>query len=166
MPTWDDAVKEAFASCPKSEVHIHTLQLSHSLFTQTYWFVRQRQDMVLTLETGQDQTFKAAGFSFTLPERSEDGLQDLNIAVDNVDKALTDELDRLEGSDEDVKLTYRMYLHSDLSKPTQDPPLTLSLVAARIAVFSITSRASFRNFLNKQFLTEDYTRKTFPTLGD
>ncbi|MEO0797382.1 MAG: DUF1833 family protein [Verrucomicrobiota bacterium] len=166
MPTWDDAVKEAFASCPKSEVHIHTLQISHSLFSQTYWFVRQRQDMILTLETGQDQLFKAAGFQFTLPEKSEDGLQDLNVAVDNVDKALTDELDGLEGTREDVKITYRMYLSSDLSKPVQDPPLTLSITDVKITTFSITGRASFQNFLRKQFLTEHYNTETFPTLGD
>lgn len=166
MPTFEDAVKEAFASCPKSVVHIHTLQLAHSLFSQTYWFVRQRQDMTLTLEDDTEQLFKASGFNFTLPEISEDGLQDLNVSIDNVDRQLTDELESIEGSNEDVRLTYRMWLSNDLTKPYQDPPLTLSITDVRVTTFSITGRASFRNFLNKQFLTEFYTRETFPTLGD
>jgi len=166
MPTWDDAVKEAFASAPKGVAHIHTLQFSHSLFAESYWFVRQREDMTLTLETGVDQLFKAGGFNFTLPPKSEDGLQDLNVAVDSVDRFLVNELDALEGTREDVKLSYRMWLSNDLSAPIQSPPLTLSLTDIRVTVFSITGTASFRNFLNKQFLSELYNRQNFPSLGN
>lgn len=168
MPaSWEDAVKEAYTSSPKGVVIYETLQVSHPSVAEDYYLINQRESFDLPLEDGGGPvTFKASGFNFTLPPTGENGTQDLRLSIDNVDREITDFLMQVIGSAEPVKITYRPYLSSDLTKPQLDPPLELTLRDVKINNFNVTGRATFADVLNQPFPNDYYTRTRFPSLGN
>jgi len=164
---YSEAIKEAYASAPTDIVIIDTLEISHpSLPGGTMWLSKTLVDYTLTLEDGvTNQLFSATGFEFKLPAAGENGLQELDIVIDNVDRRVSDFMDAVKDSKDPVKLTYRPYLSTDLTAPQLDPPLVLNLTDVKADVFKVTARATFADLLNKKHPLEMYTRARFPSLG-
>jgi len=164
---YSEAIKEAYASAPTDIVIIDTFEISHpSLPGGTMWLSKTLVDYTLTLEDGvTNQLFSATGFEFKLPAAGENGLQELDIVIDNVDRRVSDFMDAVKDSKDPVKLTYRPYLSTDLTAPQLDPPLVLNLTDVKADVFKVTARATFADLLNKKHPLEMYTRARFPSLG-
>ena len=100
------------------------------------------------------------------PISGDNGLQELTVSVDNVDREASDYLDSVKTTGVPVQVTYRPYLNSVRTEPQMDPPLVLFLGDAKITVFEVTGRASFADLINKKFPTQLYTRSRFPSLGE
>jgi len=159
------AMQEVYALAPNDRVVLVTLQLSHPALTETIYMVQDRVAQNFTLETGETVEFEPVPFRLTPPTSGEDGLQELNIAIDNVDRRISDFLELVESERAPVVMTYRPYLSDDPSKPQLDPPLVLSLTDVKINVFEVAGKASFSNITNLKNLTEYYDRRRFPGLG-
>lgn len=159
----EDAIREAYATARNDVVYIETLEISNPL-TDTMYLVRDRVDHNLTLENGEVKLFRATAFRFTLPAAGENGLQELNLAVDNVDRRVTDFVNAVRESNDPVVIKYRPYLSEDPTTPQMNPPLTLYLVDIVITAVEVSGRATFADILNRKFLTDIYSRRRFPAL--
>ena len=160
------AIREAFAVATSDDPPLDTIQISHPSLAGSIYLVKNREDMVLNLENGDPVTFKGCGFRMALPPSGDNGLQELTISVDNVDRQVSDFLDSVKTTGVPVQVTYRPYLSSVRTEPQMDPPLVLFLGDAKITVFEATGRASFADLINKKFPTQLYTRSRFPSLGE
>ena len=160
----EDAIQEAYATARSDVVYLDTLQLSNPA-TGDLWLVKDRVDHTLTLENGVDQIFTATAFRFTLPAAGENGIQELAIAIDNVDRRPAAYVEAVRTSNQPVVVSYRPYLSTDKSRPQMNPPLTLYLTDIVITAVEVSGRATFADVLNRKFLTEFYTRNRFPTIG-
>lgn len=159
------AIKEAYAVSNVTQVILETIELRHEKLPAPIRLINQRQGLQLTLETGESSFFEAVGFSFTLPAAGENGRQDLQITIDNVDKRISAFINQAKEFFEPVEIIYRPYLSTDLTTPQMNPPLVLTLQDVSITQFQVQAKATFADILNQKFPKEYYTRKRFPSLG-
>ena len=157
------AIEEAYATAKSDVIYLDTLEISNSA-TETLYLVRDRVDHTLRLETGEQKLFVATGFRFVLPAAGENGIQELSIAVDNVDRRPSDFVQAVLASQNLVQVKYRPYLASDPETPQMNPPLILFLTDIVISPYEVTGKATFADILNRKFLSENYTRRRFPAL--
>lgn len=166
-PALEEALKEAYATAPSDIVILETLQIFHPDATpQNYFIVRNLEDVTATLETSEVVTFEACGFRLNLPAAGDNGVQELQLSIDNVDRRIGAFLDSVATSRTPVKVWYRPYLSTDLSQPQMMPPLELYLTDVTVSLFEVTGKATFNDLLNKAVPNELYTRVRFPSLGD
>lgn len=164
-PAYTAALKEAMASAPNGVVILHTIELEHPSLEEHLYLVQDYVSHDCTLENGGGvKTFLPAPFRFTLPATGVNGLQELNIGIDNVDQAVSDFLAQLEGNPEPVKLKYRTYLNTAKSAPQNGKPLTLFLSDISVNQVEVTGRAAFANIINRPFLFPLYNVREFPGL--
>lgn len=130
------------------------------------YLIPARQPYELTLETGLTKIFEPTGVRFTLPGQNDQGLQDLNIAIDNVDERIGRWIETASLYDAQALAKYRPYLSTDLTAPQMDPPLTLTLSDLKRNAFEVSGRATVADIVNLKFLRELYTRRRFPSLGN
>lgn len=157
------AIREAYATARTDVVYLDTLEITHPLVAPLY-LVKDRVDHELGIAPGVVKLFTATGFRLTLPNAGENGLQELALAIDNVDRRPSDFVQAVKGSNDPVTVIYRPYLHSEPLTPQMNPPLTLFLTDIDITAVEITARATFADVLNRKFLSELYTRRRFPAL--
>jgi len=161
---YNAALQEAFALAKSNIVILETLELVFEPTDDRILLVSNTVDIVATLETDEDVTFKAVGLKMKLPAKNQDGFQDLLISISNIGLEASNFLEKTLNYDDPVICYYRRYLANDLTMPQDDPPITLYLSDADITSDVVTARASFADFLNKPFLSEKYTRNAFPAL--
>jgi len=164
MPTLEDAIKEAYASCPTSKVILETLEIKQTGVQSPIYIVKSRQGITANDEIGRTIVFRPCGFQITLPAQNEDGFRSLNIAVDNVGREITDFVTTAMSQNVPVEVVYRPYLSDDLTRPQMNPPLVLYLKELQVNAFQVTGRATFMDLVNRKFPTELYTRARFPAL--
>lgn len=169
-PALQQALKEAYAAAPTSEVLLHTLEFRHADFTAPIRVVLDHQDWNLTLEgdapanPGESVTFVGFAFDVQLPDVETNPAPEVVITIDNVTPDIEDNLRLAAQSATPVSVTYRPYLASDPSAPQMDPPLHLTLLAAKADNHRVTARAGFVDVANKAFPAEEYTAVRFPGL--
>lgn len=157
------AIREAYATARSDVYYLDTIEISNP-DADTLWLVRDRVNQILTLEDDTEQEFTACGFRFQLPAAGENGLQELSLAVDNVDRRAADFINSAIASSSPIGVVYRPYISSDLTQPQLNPPLRLFLTDIVVTAIEITGRATFADVLNRKFLSEIYTRRRFPAL--
>lgn len=162
MDAYSDAIKEAYACAPSDVVTIETIELTSPSGAGSLYLVQQRANLSLGLETGETVEFEAAGFRISLPKTGENGRQELQIAIDNVDRRVSDFINAAKGYPNPIKCIYRPYLSTDLSQPQMNPPLTLSLRNISVVVHEVQAKASFADVLNMPFLSQLYSSSRFP----
>ena len=159
------ALKEAFASCPPNVAVLMTLEFNHESLPAPIYLVNNTEDLNLTLEDGTTKLFEKANFQLQLPEKTDEGIQDLDLKICNVDRRISRFLDNASNFQTKVVCKYRAYLSNDFSQPQNDPPLLLALSDVVANIFAVTAKASFADLVNRKFLNELYTRTNFPSLG-
>ena len=169
-PNLTEALKEAYAMTPTDTVFLETLEFSHPNISGNLRFVAGYENIEVWLEGEDDQVddptvFEAGAFAMTLPQAGKDGLQDLQISVDNVDRRIGEFCRMAANFNDPVQITYRPYLSTDLTVPQMDPPLILFLKEVSITQYQVTGRASFMDIVNRKFPSQLYTRRRFPSLG-
>lgn len=169
--TLDDALKEAYASAPSSEVILHTLEIRHPDFTQPIRVVRDHQDLTATLEAdapenpGEEVTFIRMAFDFILPEVSKSTSPEIEIILDNVSGEVVGYMDAAANSPDLIEVTYRPYLASDTSGPQMNPPMTLVVRSVNVDVFRVVARAGFADIANRKFPNQVYDTERFAGLS-
>jgi hypothetical protein len=174
------ALKEAYASAPSNVIIYSTLELYHPTFTSPIRVVRDYNDLVVNLESDAPRnpgdltnattiantkvTFVAFNFDFTKPEVSSQGIPQITITLDNVDRSIVANVERALTSTDLVTVIYREYLSTDLNTPQTNPPIIMSIMSITADVFKVTAVAGFPNLMNKKFPTQEYTIAQFPGL--
>jgi hypothetical protein len=163
--TYSAAIKEAYALAPSNIVTIDTIELTNPSGGNSLFLVQQRSNMSLGLETGETVEFEAVPFRFSLPAAGENGRQDLTLAIDNIDRRVSDFVNTAKSYSEPIRCIYRPYLSNDLTRPQMDPPLSLKLTSITATVVEVQAKATFGDVLNMPFPSQLYTRARFPGLG-
>lgn len=167
----EDALEEAYASAPTEEVVLHTLEIRHPDFTQPIRVVRDYHDFTAYLEAdapenpGEEVTFIAMAFDFTLPEVTKSTSPEIEIGLDNVSGELAAYLDTAANSADLIEVTYRPYLASDPSGPSMNPPLTLTIRSVTADIFRVKAVAGFADLANKKFPSQTYDTERFAGLS-
>ena len=168
--TLSQALKEAYASAPSNLVIYHTLELYHPAFSSPIRVVRDYDNLVARLEVtapnnpGEQVTFIAFNFDFTKPEVSSQGVPQITITMDNVDRAIVANIEQALTTMDLVTLVYREYISTNLTAPQNNPPLTMNVIGVTADVFTVTAIASFPNLMNRRFPSTGYDAQTFPGL--
>lgn len=131
-----------------------------------FYIVQDRVAWNLTLETEETQEFQPVGFRMDLPKSGDNGIQELNIEIDNVGKQILAFIKSVRGSRTPVTVKYRVFISSDTSAPVDPVPLVLYLKKIQVTAMVISGQATFLDLATKRFPNEDYTRSRFTSLGD
>ncbi len=160
-----DDIKENFATAPTNDSHWTPIEIIHPTDpTLNLRLINNLEDLTFTIEVGA-KLFTAANYDIGRLGSSAEGIQELNLAVGNVDKVAGDWLFEAATHNEPIEVIVHYYLQSDLTTPQLVPPVSLFLTDVEINVFQITGRLSFINLKDTPFPSESYTRKRFPSLG-
>lgn len=174
--SYQEAIREAYASADLTELVLDTLELRHPNFVDdnnnptAIRIVRAFQDYSLCLETnapvngGQYVTFVGCPFDFTLPAWDATQVPQLQIKIDNVDRRITQALEEASVSIVPIGVTYRPYLASDPSAPQMNPPFTFTLSKVVADVFQVVGTATTNDVNNWPFPNRVYRPAEFPGL--
>jgi len=164
-PSLTDAIKEAFASAPVTQVIHNTLEINQTGVQDPIFLVQGMSSLTAQNEKNETLIFEPCGFQFQLPPSSDEGFQYLTVSIDNIDRRVTVFIETALQEVVPVKMTYRPYLSTDLTRPQMNPPLAMFLREIQISATQVTGRATFMDLVNRQFPSVLYTRRQFPTLG-
>lgn len=165
--TLSEVLKEAYTLAPKGVRYVETLTIEHpSLGADTIYLIKDTKDITCTLEDSSTHLFKKAGFRLNLPPTGDNGVQEMALQMDNTDRRITDFIKKAKEYQAPVKVTFRPYLSTDFTTPQMNPPLTLNLTDIVVTETEISGKCTFADIINKQFLTELYTRFRFPGLAN
>lgn len=164
------ALKEAYASAPAGVVIYPTLELRHPAFSTPIRVVRDfsqldaRLEIGAPLDSGALVTFVGFNFEFTKPDVNADGVPQISIEIDNVDRSIINNIEAAVSTTDLVRATYREYLSTDLSAPQNNPPLHMTILAISADMFRVRATAGFPDLMNKKFPTTEYDSEVFPGL--
>lgn len=161
----EEAIKEAYTVCPSGELALDTLEVINPVDGSSKYLVSDYTDHTFRLEDGRDQLFTACGFRMQLPAAGDNGVQQLDIAMDDINQELSDFLTAAKEARKEIPLIYRPYLLSDPTTSQLNPPLRLFLKDVSVTPQQVQGAASFMDIINKKFPTEIYTRARFPSLA-
>ncbi len=163
-----DALKRVYASAPVDDHYIECITISHPnlAFTEQD-LTNEFGGVTATLEDGSTQkTFSYFPFSIIPPRAAEESALSLQVVMDNVGRALIDELEAAAlDPTEPLHFTYRVYLASDLTAPANDPPLNLDITSVTVTNTVVSFTAGTTNLRSRPFPSELYTVEAFPGLS-
>ncbi len=171
MPTQNDALLEAYASCPPSARIYSTLEIWQSSFAAPARVVANvGDDMAFGIEQGAPRdggamvTFVACPFTAEYPELREGQPPSTKIKIDNVNRELVPQIRAALGT-RHIQILYREYLGSDLTEPAYGP-IEFELRDVQMVGASLTGTAMVRNLQNRRFprLNKNYDYIQFPSL--
>ena len=172
MATHNEALLEAYASCPPSSRIFYTLEIWQSSFAQAARVVANvGDDMVFGIEQGAPRdagamvTFLACPFQAAYPEQREGQPPSTKITIDNVSRELVPLIRTALGVRQYIDVLYREYLSSDLTEPAYGP-VEFELREVQMTGTSLTGTVMVKNLQNKRFprLTKNYDYIQFPSL--
>ena len=159
------AIKEAYACAPSNVAELHTLEISHASIAEPIYIVNNTESLLLTLEDDTEHLFEKSSYSLVRPKKSDEGVQDLDLKICNVDRRVSDFLEEAKNYQTKVVCKYRPYLSTDFTTPQMIPPLMLTLSNVKVTTYEVTARASFADLVNRKFPNEIYSLLMFPSLG-
>lgn len=159
-----DAIKEAYAVAPATKSIIHTLHIAQGSVQNPIYIAQTRMEFIAYDEDGIQRSFAPVGFQFSMPASNEEGFRSLTVAIDNIDRRVTEFVELAKSENTPVQVIYRPYLSDDLTRPQMVPPLIMFLKELQINNFQVVGRATFMDIVNKSFPNELYTRDRFPAL--
>lgn len=132
------------------------------------YIIQAVEALDLPLELGGTPvTFEPVGFTMSLPGQNDQGVQDIGIAIDNVDGRILEFVQSIAVKGLPIVIRYRPYLSTDLSQPQMTPPLELVLAGVKVTDDQLSGRATFADIVNLKFLDrERYSAKRFPSLNN
>ena len=167
-----EAIREAYASAPSSEVVLFTIEMNHPAFTQPLRVVRDNVKLEAYLEDaspenpGEKATFLPYAFDLILPEMDEYGKPQITITIDNVGRDIMNYVEAAVRTRYKIDVIYRVYLKSDLNGPQNDPPMVMQIDSITANAKNITLVAGFADLSSRVFPKQMYTLEQFPSLQE
>ena len=175
-PSVSAALAEAYAVAPSDKVNIHTLELRHPAFLNdagdpdSIWVTTNGADVVATIEAaapvrgGEAVSFVSYPFRFRLAPIENTASQELEMAIDAVDRRIIENLDLAAAYGAKIQMCYRPFLSDDLDGPQMIPPPVFTLSNVRVDPLTCTARARIDIDLGGAFPNRNYTAAEFPAL--
>ena len=142
---------------------IDTIELACPAWAESLYIVKGFEDMTLGLDGVVYKTFMAAPISIALPKKSNQGNQTLNFAIDNVTGQAQRLIDTAMEAGARITLTFRRYLNTDLSEPSEKPFYAVVL-GGNVTGTTVQIEAGFVDCLNYAWPRELYTSGFAPAL--
>lgn len=149
-----------YASGGKEIIH-DTLQID--IGPARYYLTPGWDDLVVTTEVGAAVTFIACGMEIALPARNADGTQDLQFAISNIDGQVSSAIRQALAARQEMTLTYRKYVSSDLAAPAERP-YTLKVKGGDWTALAVQITAGYMNILDTAWPRGRYTLNKHPGL--
>lgn len=143
------------------DVIILTLELTSGAWTAPILICNGFEDQTVTTENDDVLTFVAAGIDVALPSRTNQGSQTLTFAIDNITGEAQRKIDEALEAEEQVIMTFRTYLASDLSAPAE-APYRFVVRSGRMQGNTVTVQAGFFDAINTRFPRDLYTTNFAP----
>lgn len=172
---YSDDLREYLFSAEPEIAALVTIEFRNPLFLDeddanvAVRIVNRAADFEATLEDGAPMNggetvrFQAAGFDFTPPESSDQGLPTTTLTVGGVGAELVPYLDKAADSTDVLALTIRIFLSDD----PDAPHFILDGLTGKsvdVGVFDVAMTAGFEDFLNAPFGKAIYTTRDYPGL--
>ena len=176
LDLYEDAIKEAYASCPVDDVILETIEILHPDITDEsnnrtgVRIVNNTEDIVAGLEmtapidSGMEVTFTACPFSAKLQDISDIAMPTLTITFDNAGNLMTSYFEEALNDLNAITIIYRVFLSSDLSKPMNKNPIEFYVHEIKVDVNTVHMIAGVRDLVNLPFLNASYLPERFPGL--
>lgn len=178
-PAMTDALAEAAALAPDDEVFWETIEFRHPSFVDengdpdSLRLVANTEDLVAPLEAdapikgGQYVTFHKSAFSGALRPAIEPGATpEIEITIDNVNRAIMEYLDLAMAAAVPLVMAYRIYLDTAIEDgPQRDPVDTFEVSEVTVGVNSVTVKARTGIDLRGAFPVRTYDINSFPGLA-
>lgn len=133
-----------------SEIYFDTIYLSHSLFTNTWYFINNPTGRTLQLEDGTIKTFIPLKFDLVLPTIGSNQ-QDMGVVLDNSNLMLVKELRKASKNiKEPIILTHNVYI--DGNQLPQSNNITLSLTNVTYNNNQVSATATSVDTIGKTIL--------------
>lgn len=127
------------------------------------YLVNDTRPHSLPLKAGQEPVdFLVRGFKTRLTGSGQNGLQNLSITIDDVDRKVSQFIRRAKDFPSPIELTLRVYLSDDLTRPQNDPPTVLFLTSAKKTDDGLSCTASTIDVVNAPFPNAYYRLENFP----
>lgn len=141
--TTEEKLKILLATYPKGKHLIDTLEISHSLFTQIFYFTREPFGVTASIPDGEggfeEVDFVGVNFEPVLNQRKSDLDSDFTFTLADPDNQIDDELDLIPlDNTEKIVVTYRSYNSDDLSEAGETHRLEVLNVSQEKGVFTIS----------------------------
>jgi hypothetical protein len=155
-------IERVYASAG-SEVIIDTIELACDAWAESLYIVKGFEDMTLGLDGAAFRTFMAAPISIALPKKNNQGSQSLNFAIDNVTGQAQRLIDTAIESEKRIRLTFRRYLNTDLTQPSENP-FYATVLGGNVSGTTVQIEAGFQDLLNYAWPRKLYTTDFAPGL--
>lgn len=157
-------IERVYASAG-SEVIIDTIELACDAWAESIYIVKgyEIDGMVLGLDGVTFKTFMAAPIAIALPKKSNKGSQSLNFAIDNVTGQAQRLIDQAMESEKRIRLTFRRYLSTDLTQPSENP-FYATVLGGSVTGTTVQIEAGFQDILNIAWPRKLYTTEFAPGL--
>lgn len=155
-------IERVYASAG-SEVIIDTVELACPAWAEPLYIVKGYEDITLGLDGIVFQTFMAAPIAIALPKKSNQGNQTLSFAIDNVTGQAQKLIDSALFFSQRITLTFRRYLSTDLTTPSEKP-FYATVLGGSVTGTTVQIDAGFQDILNYMWPRELYTSVFAPGL--
>lgn len=156
-----------YASAPDDDYYIETMQLTHPGFVnEVRYLTNESGGFDGTLEDGETVVYyEPIPFAVIPPKSGDEGAIHMQVVIDNVGKALVDELEELSKQPTtEIEMIFRIYLKSDLTVVQNDPPLKMSVLGVVMNNAAVTFEAGLMNIRTLPFPSRVYDIDMFPGL--
>jgi len=184
MPSWTDALAEAYASAPADDYVVSTLELIHPAFVDgsgnadSIRVALDDRSWDLTYEAtaplfaGETKTFEPLAMQVTMPEQSETSFGTLNMAIDNVSRSVWPKLQAAARIRASAAVIYREWVatrnvSTGVYSVSGPPDLIIDQLTMRVVtatLLRLEGQATFVDLLNKGFPRRIFSRDDFPGL--
>lgn len=173
--SWDEAIKEAYATPDSKVITLAALELRHRRFmdemgrpTQVR-VVQAFRDYWLTLEPGapanggESVEFRGVGFAMVPPGQEENQTPTIQIRVPTVSQEVVRYMEQAIADLDPITCILRMYVSSDLTRPQMVPPWMFTLSNVTVDSFQMTGSCNLQDVHNFPFPANVYS--VFPFKG-
>ncbi|OHV13017.1 DUF1833 family protein [Kushneria phosphatilytica] len=153
-----------YASAPAGEILYSTVEFASPAFEGgAIRVVRGYEDITVLLEDGSEAEFQASGIEIALPKTDNSGSQSLKFGLDNVHGTVQQAVDAANDAGEQVTVTYRSYLSSDLTTPAE-PPIRMPLKKVSMEGATVNITAAYADIIGWAWPRRRYTTSFAPGL--
>ena len=165
MPISDE-LAAVYGSAPTYDYYIECLSLRHKGFSKGVIHVtNQVQGWSAYTENDFFVNYQFLPFIAIPPKEEETAALTLQVAIDNVGRAIMDELESAAGyPDQPITCIYRVYLASDNTTVQNAPPLKLYISGVVATAETVSFAANIVNLRKQAFPRLLYTTDEFPGL--
>lgn len=159
-------LKRIYATAPTDDYYVETLELRHPNFPGGSVFITsQLNGFAGLLEDDTPVVYSYLPFVAIPPNSEEEGNLTLQVAIDNADRRLMEQLENLaEAPTDPVSIIYRVYLVSDPDTVQNDPPLKLDILSITATQNTLAFNAGLSNLRKRPFPAQLYTTELYPGL--